>query len=135
MKASRAQRKQLARENAKQPMTLALVPKADWPPTSGAPNTLLRVWRSRRFLVQEYVADAPAIVRLSVMRTLYTGSGFADGIGWEELQELKRQCGYGDRTAVEVYPPDEDVVNIAAMRHVFVLDEPLAFAWKKGGRQ
>ena len=34
--------------------------------------------------------------------------------------------------AVEVFPADDQVVNVANMRHLWVLPEPLPFAWEKG---
>lgn len=44
-----------------------------------------------------------------------------DGIPWDDLQVLKGHAGYGDREAVEIYPPDARVVNQANMRHLWVL--------------
>lgn len=44
-----------------------------------------------------------------------------DGIPWDDLQVLKGHAGYGDREAVEIYPPDTKVVNHANMRHLWVL--------------
>lgn len=55
-----------------------------------------------------------------------------DGITWDELQALKRQCGFGDRFAVEVYPADLDVVNVGNLRHLWVLQGALPFAWSAG---
>jgi hypothetical protein len=34
--------------------------------------------------------------------------------------------------AVEVYPPAGDVVNVANMRHLWVLRDRLPFAWRGG---
>lgn len=69
--------------------------------------------------------------RLSISRNELdnTGQWRAD-ISWEEIQALKAQCGFGDRHAVEIYPSDEDVVNVANMRHIWVLDNPMPFAWR-----
>jgi hypothetical protein len=59
------------------------------------------------------------------------GDRWADNITWDELQALKTQCGYGGHDAVEVYPPTRDVVNVANIRHLWVLAEKLPFAWRK----
>lgn len=126
--ATRAQRRQLERDNAKQPSALCEVPREQWP-SPAAPQ--LRVLRSREFLVQEFEATAPAKVRLSVCRTTLTGDRWQDGIAWEELQRLKRECGYGDADAIEVFPADADVVNVANMRHMWVMADPVACAWRK----
>lgn len=52
----------------------------------------------------------------------------ADGISWDRLQELKAKAGFGNRYAVEVFPPDSRVVNEANMRHVWILPGELSFA-------
>lgn len=126
---TRAQRRQLERDNAKLPAALCEVPREQWP--AARVTTQLRVLRSRDFLVQEFAADAPAVVRLSVCRTSLDGDRWADGITWDELQRLKRECGYGCADAIEVFPADADVVNVANMRHLWVMNEPIACAWRK----
>lgn len=130
---SRAERRHaeayMRRENAKWPDALKEWPREDWP----KPNpTILRVWRSRGFLVQEHPAPAPAIVRLSILRTaLESGGGWKQDITWEELQRLKREAGFGHLEAVEVFPPDCDVVNVANIRHIWILPAGhLEFAWR-----
>ena len=68
---------------------------------------------------------------MSIHRTDLNADGeWVDGIRWEELQRLKAECGFGDRDAVEVYPAEQDVVNVANFRHLWVMDEPLDFAWR-----
>lgn len=122
------QRHALARENARWPETLMLVPAAQWP--NPPPPKLIEIWRSRRFLVQVY-SEGAGIERLSINRTDATSSGWADGITWDDLQACKSQCGRGDRDAVEVYPRDVDVVNVAKMRHLWVLPGLLPYVWRK----
>ena len=114
-------------ENAKWPIRLKEVSRSDWP-TVGR-QWLLKVWRSRGFLVQVYYTDD--ITRLSVCRTTVKRDGhWTEEITWAELQNLKAQCGYGDKAAVEIYPPDKDIVNVANMRHIWILDTPPDFMWK-----
>lgn len=125
---TRAQRRKLASDNTNQPNTLQEIPRWRWP-NPDAPQ--LRVLRSRDFLVQEFSAPAPAVVRLSISRTSLDGDRWQDGIAWEELQRLKHECGYAGRDAVEIFPADVDVVNVANMRHLWVLAEPVSFAWRK----
>jgi hypothetical protein len=94
---------------------------------------MIALYRSSRFLVQIYEdgeLDTP--IRLSVCRTEINDRGqWQDNITWEELQEIKNQCGFEYSDAVEVYPRAKDVVNVANMRHLWVFDEPLRFAWRK----
>lgn len=126
---TREQRRQLERENRKFPPTLQEVPRHEWP-NPNAPQ--VRVLRSRDFLVQVFSEPLPALVRLSVCRTRHNGARWDDGITWDDLQRVKREAGYSDKDAVEVFPADCDVVNVANMRHLFVLAEPLSFAWRHG---
>ncbi len=131
---TRAQRRELERQNAKLPRDLQQIPRHEWPATQ-RPGAKLRVWRSRGFLVQEYAEPAPVLVRLSVLRTTLDAQAgrWVDGITWEQLQDIKAQCGYADHDAVEVYPRERDTVNVANLRHLWVMREPLAFAWRSAG--
>lgn len=88
----------------------------------------VEVWASRDFLVQVF-DDGPA-VRITVNRTTLDGRGrWRDGITWDELHEIKTTIGRGDRWAVEVFPPVEHLVDVANMRHLFLLDDRPAFGW------
>lgn len=127
---TREQRRQLQRDNTKLPVTLAPVDPIDWPNVPG--NKPYAVWRSRNFLVQEFI-ESDAIRRLSVARSeidVKTGR-WKDGITWEELQEIKRQTGYGNHMAIEIFPADRNVVNVANMRHLWVLSTPLPIGWNQ----
>lgn len=116
----------LRKESATYPDQLISVPATEWP--SREPG-MISLWRSRRFLVQVY--QEATTVRLSVCRTaIQSGGRWEDNITWDELQDLKSQCGYGNFDAVEIYPRQEDVVNVANMRHLWVLPMPVAFAWR-----
>lgn len=129
---SRDQRRQLARDNIKLPSILAEVPRREWP--EKLPQGLTNVWRSRHFLVQEYAAEhQDGYRRLSICRSsLDTDSvRWKENITWDELQQLKRECGYGAIDAVEVFPADRDIINVANMRHLFLMECPLSFAWRK----
>ena len=125
---TRQQRRQLERDNAKWPASLVEIPRSQWPHPDGPQ---LRVLRSREYLVQEYPADGAALVRLSVNVTSMDGERWKDGIPWEDLQRLKAEAGYAFNDAVEVFPSSIDVVNVANMRHLWVMREKLPFAWRK----
>ncbi len=129
----RAKRAFLRQENAKYPDTLVCLPKNQWPAGYGVSlkTETLEVWRSNRFLVQVVQEKHKQSVRLSVNRAELNAKGdsFQDGITWDELMQIKAQCGRADHWAVEVYPPDSQTVNVANMRHLWLLSEPPAFAW------
>lgn len=133
---SRDQRRQLARdmarENARWPDRLTPIPKSVWPQAyREASEAPAEVWRSRDYLVQVYQEAAPVHVRLSICRTRLSGDRWADNIPWDDLQRLKAECGFEDWDAVEVYPPAGDVVNVANLRHLWILEDRLAFAWRR----
>jgi len=110
---------------------LTEIPRDQWPsPDSSHPKRPAKVWLSKTFLVQASVEEHD-IVRLSVNRTelvIETGH-WQDGITWDELMRVKKECGYGDRWAVEVFPPDDEVVNVANIRHLWLLPNAPTFAW------
>lgn len=129
---SRQQRRALLRENRDQPQHLTEVPREVWPnPDVALPLHLTRVWRSAGFLVQQY-EEPGAPVRLSINRTEMRPDGrWADGITWDEIQALKAQAGYAERYAVELFPAAADLVDVANVRHIWLLDEPPAWAWRR----
>lgn len=95
----------------------------------------IRAWTSRDFLVQLFIdkfdGDSVEYPRLTVNRTELTNDGeWADGISWDSLMRIKRELGFGECWAVEVFPPDEHFVNDANMRHLFIVAQP-PFAWVK----
>ena len=123
----RAANQHLKKENKTYPDQLLSVPETEWPRREPG---MVALWRSNRFLVQVYVEEN-GVVRLSICRTEINSRGqWQENITWEELQEIKNQCGYEHFDAVEVYPRQKDVVNVANMRHLWVFDEPLRFAWR-----
>lgn len=123
----RAANQHLKKENKTYPDQLISVPESEWPRREPG---MIALYRSNRFLVQVYVENN-GVVRLSVCRTEINNRGqWQENIAWEELQEIKNQCGYEHFDAVEVYPRQKDVVNVANMRHLWVFDEPLRFAWR-----
>lgn len=129
---TRQQRRALQAENKKWPPTLRDVPRSEWPSYLQNTPALYCVMRSRDFLVQIFMADAPASFRLSVCRTRLNGEQWQDGITWDELQRLKREAGFAAFDAIEIYPPDSDIVNVANMRHLWIMRERIGCAWRAG---
>lgn len=130
MNPSREQRRQLERNNQRYPDALMLLPREKW--LHMAHENHIEVWRSRGFLMQVFQEDG-GIVRLTVCRTALDGNDWMAEISWEDLQRLKRECGRGHLDAVEVFPADIDIVNVANLRHLWVLPEPVKFAWRRNG--
>ena len=126
---TREERRKLAADNRKFSAELEKVAEREWRACNPPPK-LFEVWRSRDFLVQVF-RETPSLVRLSVSRTEVTGDRWADGITWDELQRLKSECGRDKMPAVEIYPPDDEIVNVGNLRHLWVLPEAPEFMWRK----
>ena len=47
---------------------------------------------------------------------------------WPEAQRMKNELAGDDATAVEVYPPQGEVVDQADMYHLWVLPGPIPFS-------
>jgi hypothetical protein len=135
---TRAMRRALEVENRGWPLTLKEIPEAAWPdavrnPSAQFKSKLLQAWRSRGFLVQLY-REPSGYLRMSVNRTTMDAEQrFAADLTWDELQTLKEQIGFGHMWAVECFPPDREVVNVQNMRHLFLLNEPPPYGWRKRG--
>ena len=146
MKLTAGQLKDMQRNNAKWPATLTEIPREQWESidlnaasSSGHfEDVLWRTLRSRTFLVQLYRRDSLGeMIRLSAQRTEYDNKTrrFKDGISWDELMKLKLEAGYGDQCALEVYPPEDLIVNVANIRHLFILPKGSIphFVWRHNG--
>ena len=136
MKPTAAQLRAMKRDNLAWPATLAPVDITAWP-IGDSDTPRIDVLRSRSFLVQMF-DEGGGLLRLSVNRTEWDErqQRFRDDITWDDLQRLKAEAGFGNRVAVEVFPPDRLLVNVANMRHLWVLPaaaERLPFVW--GGRK
>lgn len=96
-------------------------------------NRPQRAWRSSRFIACLYVEPGKLGRRLSVCRARLNDHGaYEDQLTWDELQQIKRECGFGDCDAIELYPRDDDVVNVANMRHLWILDDLSPLTWRDG---
>lgn len=129
---SREQLREMEIENRRFPVDrLVEIPRDEWP-AAGVTLKHVRVCRSRDFLIQVF-AEPNDVIRLSVQRCAFdrkTGR-WKDGISWDDLQHLKKLAGYGDRAAVELYPPDSEMVNVANLRHLWILPEAPEFMWRR----
>jgi hypothetical protein len=126
----RRSRNALEKERKKWPRELAYVPSDQWPDMPDSMKKgILMVLRSRDYLVQVHM-EPDRIVRLTVCRTSMGKSSWSDNIPWDDLQRLKREAGYGGHAAVEIFPPDGHEVNVANMRHLWVLPESPKYMWR-----
>ena len=102
---------------------LRQVPQEEWPANEYNPNRI-ETWKNGNFLVQVFRDDCG--LRVSVNSVVAGKKGmWVDGITWEQLMEIKRLIGRGEEYAVEVLPRDCEIVNVANMRHFWILPEPV----------
>lgn len=129
----RAQR-DLEKRRRSWPETMMPAPESEWPAFRHMALQPSYVWRSRRFLAVLY--KEPTTHRLSVCRCALGDDGrWIGDLTWDELQSVKAQCGFPLAWAVEVYPPDGETVNVANMRHLWLLDEAPAYGWRRAARR
>ncbi len=108
------------------------VPKEKWPKSDEKPP--LKVFLNNKFLVQ--IIDDQGTVRLSINKIQiqnFKKDGtphWEDSISWDELQEIKNSIGYENSWMVEIYPPKDKIVNVANIRHLWLLQESPSFGWK-----
>lgn len=87
------------------------------------------VWVSRRSLVVQVYDEDRGATRLSISYPR-TNSSPRD---WRFLQNLKNIVMGEDREAVELFPPEADVIQISNMTHLWVLPkgQMLKIGWHK----
>lgn len=132
MDPTRAQLRAMEAENRRFPVDrLVEIPSAEWPVPVVQNGRLSRVLRNRDFLVQIY-AEEGDVLRLSIHRCAFNRAAgrWVDGITWDDLQHLKTLAGFADRVALEVYPPDSDKVDVANIRHLWIVPEAPSFMWR-----
>lgn len=125
-------RKRLGRENDRWTSVMQDVPRSEWPyDVAMLARSPSQVWRSSEYLAQVFMLPGTA-VRISVCRAAIADDGrYQDGLTWDQLMQIKREIGFGNHWAVEIFPPTDEVVNVANMRHLWILTEPPPYAWRR----
>ncbi|PMS91933.1 DUF7694 domain-containing protein [Vibrio parahaemolyticus] len=108
------------------------LPQSEWSrikPGNTAPN---QVWLSAQYLVQEF-NEKEGVVRLTISSTKHKNGIWKDGLTWDELYAIKNAIGYSNRLALEVFPEVKNLVNVANMRHLFIIPDESrpSFAWTR----
>lgn len=94
-------------------------------PYTSHPQDLDSVWRSKKYTVM--VWNVPAGTKLTISRNEWDSHTrrYKDEITWDEIMDIKRSVGMGERNAIEFYPPDSEVINIANVRHIWILPQEM----------
>lgn len=94
------------------------------------PRGIVKGWRSCWGIAQLFDRKEEGCMRLTVQRLEdniafreHAGNG-GRPISWDELMAVKAECGFADKWAVEIFPPTDKVVNVAPMRHLWLIDPP-----------
>jgi len=126
-----ATRSQLRRAARKAPRKLTRISKEEWPPGTAhaGVGVLVDVWHSQALTVFVQKGDHPDVLARISVRAM-SRAAHRTGLNWDALQKIKAQVGYGDRFAVEAFPEDQHVQDGAPMRHLWVLRESPAWAWR-----
>lgn len=136
----RAAASEMRKRAATFPEHLVEMDRTEWPSIAVNRNAhapsgqrVQQLWRSRLYLVTRY--DSPPLNGIEVRRltvnrvTMRADGNWDQDIPWEDLQRCKRETGHGDWYGVEIYPRDRDIVNVANMRHLWLIAEPLDLGW------
>lgn len=109
---------------------MELVSESEWPFFPAWETLPIKVWQSKDYLAVLYEQRADGMRRLTVNSTRRTANrkrksdtDWRDGITWDELQRIKNETLGPDVWCVEVYPAQDDVVDVSNMRHLWPLDE------------
>ena len=73
----------------------------------------ISVWESDEFSIGAFMDQG--FIRLDIMRRDMT-----DGITWDELNQIKNECGFSEFDACEFFPRQRDIVNTANVRHLYI---------------
>jgi len=82
------------------------------------------VWKSAEFFAVAF--KEPSCIRLDIER-----NDKRDGITWDQMRQIKADCGFADFDAIEFYPRERDVVNTANFRHLYIFNERLPLILRK----
>lgn len=124
--------REMARENARFGREFIQIPEEQWPEGSKAAggDRPIAAFRNARFFVQ-VCREENGAVRISVNRTQIDETyNFVGGITWDELFIIKNEIGYADKDCIEIYPAESKLVNVANIRHLFILETPHPLNWK-----
>lgn len=128
MKTVKEMRKRLIQDNKRRPDILTMMDQTKWPEKWRLEN-MIEVWVSKRFLVQVFNENEGSL-RVSVCRTqIDDADAWMTNISWDDLMQIKRDIGRAQLCALEVLPADFDIVNVANMRHFWILKDPF-FGWR-----
>ena len=93
---------------------------------------LIDCWVNRYFMVQHLAhsnSEYPDMVHLAINRIKRNQHGWLENISWDDLNSIKQELGYGDWWGIEIYPEDAKLVNVANLRHLWILPKRLNIGW------
>lgn len=91
----------------------------------------VKAYRNKCFLITIYKEQFAIRLSINKIEINKKGTRWQDGITWDEIQNIKNKLGYRDMCALEVYPPEDDKVDVANIRHIFIVKNAPPFMWKR----
>lgn len=73
----------------------------------------INVWQSETYNVYAFMDQG--MIRLDIERR-----DGRDGLTWDDLNQIKNDCGFEEFDAVEFFPRKKDIVNTANIRHLYI---------------
>lgn len=92
-------------------------------------------WISKHFVVEVHRSLQNGDEALCINRTSREADGYRwkGDITWDELMDIKRQCGRGEKFAIEVFPEDSNIIDTDNVRHLWIIEknilDTLPFSW------
>ena len=78
----------------------------------------VKAWKSKKYFVAAF--KEIDCIRLDIER-----NDHKPGISWDELRQIKIDCGFGDWDGVEFYPSEKDVIYTGNWRHLYLFQYEL----------
>lgn len=92
------------------------------------PHRLRPGWLGEVDHVRKNLVFAVLVRDVGTAIHLAVSSLTGDRPSWPEMQRIKDELAGKEATAVEVYPPHDEIVDGADMYHLWVLFQPLPFS-------
>ena len=113
---------------ASYPDTLEIVRENDPNiPYSSHPQDIEHIYRSKKYTVILWKQGIdPTLLmgqKISISRNEWDSKSrrYVGDIVFDEIMEIKREMGLGEEKCIEFYPKDSELVDLANMRHIWVI--------------
>lgn len=82
------------------------------------------VWEDETYFAAAF--QEKTCIRLDIQR-----KDERSGLTWDDLRQIKNECGFSDYDGIEFYPRENDVLNTGNFRHLYLFSEALPLIIRK----